>query len=78
MARYQVIEGAVATQACKDVFHTAHSAGTANGWNQARLWLESLSRSSRVTEDSTPDTQGVPQNDNPTPGETSLVELYSP
>lgn len=76
MARLRAVEAQVATNACKDFMHPAHSAGTANGWNECRLWLESLSRSSRVNEPS-----GQEDNlatDMPRPGEAALHELLSP
>lgn len=82
MARLKAVAHQVSVVACKDSFHTSHSAGTANGWNEAVQWLESLSRSSRVIEDSTAEAVPQPgtesQNDTPAPGEELLRERLSP
>jgi hypothetical protein len=72
--RMRAITSQVAVNACKDVFHTSHSAGVAQGWSEAQAWLESLSRSSRVIEDLAPD--GA--TDNPLGGDPALVERLSP
>jgi hypothetical protein len=75
LARWRVLEGLVATQSCKDVFHTAHSAGTANGWNQSRVWAESLSRAARAHAETGP---AVKPDDSQKQGRSSLAELLSP
>jgi hypothetical protein len=75
LARMRAVAATVSARACADAFHTSHSAGTANGWNESILWLESLSRSSRVPEESGPDTG---QTDSPPTGESVLAEIWSP
>jgi hypothetical protein len=75
MARLRAVQGQVATTACADAFHTQHSAGTANGWNECRQWLESLSRSSRVIEEAKDSQKST---DSQSPGEASLAERLSP
>jgi len=80
LARGRKLAVAQSAIACADVFHTAHSAGTANGWNQAMTWLESLSRASRVNEDPEP---GRPQAEQATDADPSherdeLREHYAP
>jgi hypothetical protein len=67
---------ALADTASQDVFHTSHSAGAAKGFGEALQWLRSLSRTSRVIEESGPDTIGP--TDTPPFGEPALRELMSP
>ena len=71
MARCRAISCQVASSACKDVFHTQHSAGIAAGWEECRTWLESLSRASRAPDDAN-DIPGAAQD------EPSLSEILSP
>lgn len=79
MARLTAVTNAVAAQACGDVFHTQHSAGTAHGWNECRQWLESLSRTSRVT-DAPPSqvNEANNQTDKQASGRDELLERYAP
>lgn len=87
MGRLRAIEALTAVQACAKTIPSAerhHAAGRANGWTECRLWLESLSRSSRVTDEQeqaqpsagaeTADTN----NDKQAPGEAQLLERLSP
>ena len=76
MARGRAIQFHNATQACKDVFHTQHSAGAAKGFGECLDWIESLSRACRVEQESGPDNEG--QTDTLSPGEAALRESLSP
>jgi len=67
--RFTSIAASVAIEGCKDVMHTAHSAGCAFGWTEALRWFLSLSRVARV--EATKDEQ-VPE------GEEQLLERLSP
>jgi hypothetical protein len=76
MARGRAIQFATAVSACRDVFHTQHSAGNAKGFGDALDWLASLSRCSRAPEPSRPDVNRT--NDSHPIGEPDLRELLSP
>jgi len=75
LARGRAIHFETAARACADVFHTAHSAGAAQGFGEALAWLDSLSRSARAPAEASP-ADGHP--DTPPTGEPELRELYSP
>lgn len=77
MLRFRAVEALVATNACKAELHSEHRAGTANGWQECRAWLESLSRCSRVNEPSGHE-ETLANFDMPAPGEAPLHELLSP
>ena len=79
--RGRAIQFHTATQACQDVFHTSHSAGSAKGFGECLDWLDSLSRAStRSNDDSlSGGTEGSEKTNDATPsGETVLRELLSP
>lgn len=42
--RFAVVAGIAAVAGCADSMHTAHSAGSGNGWNEACQWFLKLSR----------------------------------
>jgi hypothetical protein len=67
-ARLRAVKDRVQVAGCADVFNTVHAAGTAHGWNECSAWLLSLSRSSRVTDET----------DSPPAGEPELAERLSP
>lgn len=77
-SRFRAAEYQIYQERCGDFMHTTHSAGLARGFTDARLWLESLSRSIRVPmENDSPEQQtGAP--DMPQQGEADLHERYSP
>lgn len=78
LTRGRAIEFHNATNACKDVFHTSHSAGVAHGFGEALNWLESLSRTSRVSEDSLQEGPTAQKaNDTSPTDESELRELLS-
>jgi hypothetical protein len=76
--RWRAVAATVAAQACADVFHTSHSAGTAHGWHEALRWFESLSRTSCVTDENGRASTGAAETDNQSPGRNELVELFAP
>lgn len=76
LLRGRAIQFRNATEACKDVFHTAHSAGAAKGFGECLDWIESLSRACRVEQDSSPEIEG--QTDTLPPGEAALRDSMSP
>lgn len=76
--RFRAVEAHAALEACKDTFHTQHSAGVAAGFAQARAWMLSLSRASRDPEapHSEADLNSEPNTEEQ--GEASLRERMSP
>jgi len=81
MERMRAVECQCAIAACKEPFHAPHSAGTANGWAEARTWLESLSRTSRVPEEpwrAATDEEAKDQSDASPRGEAAWRERLSP
>ena len=77
-ARFRAVEFRNYQTGCNDSMFSAHSAGRAKGFSDARDWLESLSRTACVTADSPsgelPETHDMPGPD----GEAQLHERYSP
>lgn len=83
MGRMRGLQGAVATRACADVFHTSHSAGTANGWHEALQWLESLASTKSISQLSGDIDGGQPDRNSANDKQASvrrdeLLELYAP
>jgi hypothetical protein len=79
MHRGRAIQFHNSTAACKDVFHTSHSAGTAHGFGECLDWLVGLSRTSRAPEVANPQGEENAGTDTTRPeGETALRELMSP
>lgn len=70
LRRGRAIQCETQRTACADVFHTQHSAGAAKGFGECLDWLETLSRTSRVTEDSGPESGQTDTNPN---GELEFV-----
>lgn len=70
LARGRAIEFETARAACKEPFHVEHSAGKAAGFKECLDWLESLSRSSRVPDDSRSESE---QTDTEPTGEPATV-----
>jgi hypothetical protein len=84
MARFKAVADGVSKEACADQFHTSHSAGTANGWHQARQWAaslantsDSISRTSRAHDEAMAQPQYEPT-DSQAAGRAELVERYAP
>lgn len=75
--RARAVQFELNTAACKDVFHTSHSAGTAKGFGDCLTWLTSLSRASRVP-DAAPEGDTKPETDTTPIGESELRESMSP
>jgi hypothetical protein len=84
LMRGRAVAALLGAKACADVFHTSHSAGTAHGFNECLQWLESLSRSSRVIEETGDGSHGVtgPTTDSTTDKQAfrreALLELLAP
>jgi len=77
--RMRAVEAEVARNACVELFHTQHAAGVAKGFGDARAWLESLSRTSRVNDEShLSEVTNVQDQDEPPRGEAAWREKLSP
>jgi hypothetical protein len=77
MERMRAVEANTAARACKEPYHIEHSAGIALGFNQARDWIESLSRVARDPATSAPE-DSSPEHHTLSIGESELRERLSP
>jgi hypothetical protein len=76
LQRAAAVQANTAVAACNDSISTTHSAARAAGFGDCLVWLVSLSRSSRATDDS--GSEITEQTDTPPIGESALRERMSP